>query len=205
MKREDITKLFEGATDEQVSALLDINSRDIGKAKGGADKLQADLEAASASLTKANEAIKTLEASKGDAVKLQAEIDRYRQADADRVKAAQESEARAGIEARFTAAVGERAFIHDYVKRGVLDDFGKALADKANVGKSDKDVFDALTRDKDYFASQNPPPKMGWMGDVPAGATDLSKQIDAARDAGDRTLQAHLILQQAMLQTNQNK
>lgn len=34
MKREDIAKIFEGATDEQISAVLDINSADIGKAKG---------------------------------------------------------------------------------------------------------------------------------------------------------------------------
>lgn len=33
MKREDITKVFEGATDEQINTLLDINSADIGNAK----------------------------------------------------------------------------------------------------------------------------------------------------------------------------
>ena len=33
MKREDVTKIFEGATDEQINALLDVNSADIGKAK----------------------------------------------------------------------------------------------------------------------------------------------------------------------------
>lgn len=39
MKREDITKIFEGATDEQVSAVLNINSADIGKVKS---KLEAE-------------------------------------------------------------------------------------------------------------------------------------------------------------------
>lgn len=33
MKRDDITRIFEGATEEQISAVLDINSADIGKAK----------------------------------------------------------------------------------------------------------------------------------------------------------------------------
>ena len=33
MKREDITKVFEGATDEQINVLLNINSADIGNAK----------------------------------------------------------------------------------------------------------------------------------------------------------------------------
>ena len=33
MKRDDIKKIFEGATDEQISAVLNINSADIGAAK----------------------------------------------------------------------------------------------------------------------------------------------------------------------------
>ena len=33
MKRDDIRKIFEGATDEQISAVLNINSADIGAAK----------------------------------------------------------------------------------------------------------------------------------------------------------------------------
>lgn len=39
MKREDISKIFEGATEEQINAVLDINSADIGRAKS---KLEAE-------------------------------------------------------------------------------------------------------------------------------------------------------------------
>ena len=35
MKREDISRIFEGATDEQINAILNINSADIGSAKSG--------------------------------------------------------------------------------------------------------------------------------------------------------------------------
>lgn len=172
MKREDITKLFPEATDEQVSALLDINSRDIGKAKGGAEKLQTDLDAANAALETAKATITTLEAAKGDTVALQAEVDRYKAAEAERKAAETAAQLRAAIEARFNAQVGDRAFIHDFVRKGVLDEFEKALADKANAGKGDKDLFDALTTDKGYFASQNPPPpNMG-------GAPNIDKATD---------------------------
>ncbi|MGN0506643.1 MAG: phage scaffolding protein [Lachnospiraceae bacterium] len=44
MKREDITKLFPEASDEQISALLDINSADIGKAKKTGDDYKSQLE-----------------------------------------------------------------------------------------------------------------------------------------------------------------
>ena len=66
MKREDISKLFPNATDEQISALLDINSRDIGKAKGDAGKMQSDLDAANNALKEAQNTIAALEAAKGE-------------------------------------------------------------------------------------------------------------------------------------------
>lgn len=69
--------------------------------------------------------------------------------------------------------VGERRFVHEYVKKGVLGEFERALAEEGNKGKGDKDIFDALTQDKDYFASMNPPaaPDMGSIG---AGAVDTA-------------------------------
>ncbi|MGN0477480.1 MAG: phage scaffolding protein [Ruminococcus sp.] len=54
MKREDIAKIFEGATDEQINAVLDINSKDIGSAKKKLeierDKYKDQLETAQNSL-----------------------------------------------------------------------------------------------------------------------------------------------------------
>lgn len=45
MKREDVSKIFEGATDAQISAILDINSRDIGSAKSKTDALTEQINA----------------------------------------------------------------------------------------------------------------------------------------------------------------
>ena len=39
MKREDVSRIFTGATDEQINAILDINSKDIGNAKAKTDSL----------------------------------------------------------------------------------------------------------------------------------------------------------------------
>lgn len=38
MKREDIKKFFPDATEEQLKGLLDINTADIGKAKGAGNR-----------------------------------------------------------------------------------------------------------------------------------------------------------------------
>ena len=54
MKREDVSKIFEGATDEQINAVLNINSADIGKAKakaeGERDNYKSQLETATEQL-----------------------------------------------------------------------------------------------------------------------------------------------------------
>lgn len=165
MKREDIAKLFENATDEQISALLDINSQDIGKAKRGSEKLQADLDVANDALKKAQETITALEANKADVSALQRQIDQYKQAEAERAEAEKRAQEEAELEARFSAVAGDKAFIHDMVREGVKRDFGAALKDKKYLGQGDAAIFEALTKDKGYFASQNPTgnpfPKLG--------------------------------------------
>lgn len=55
MKREDITKVFEGATDEQINTLLNINSADIGNAK---KKLEAERDNYKSQLETAQNALK---------------------------------------------------------------------------------------------------------------------------------------------------
>lgn len=58
MKREDVTKIFEGATDEQINAVLDINSADIGNAK---KKLEAERDNYKTQLETAQTALKEFE------------------------------------------------------------------------------------------------------------------------------------------------
>ena len=166
MKREDITRIFEGATDEQINQILNINSTDIGKAKGASADLQEKLDAANATIAE-------LKANAGNMEEMQKKIEAYEQADAERKEAEKKAAERAELEERFNAASGERKYIHDMVREGVMADFGKALQDKANSGKSDIDIFDALTKDKGYFASQNPPAKMGGIGNMEPDDSDV--------------------------------
>lgn len=155
MKRDDITRIFENATKAQIDELLDINSADIGRAKQSGEKLQGDYDALKAQLDEANKTISGLEATKGDVEKLQAQIDAYKAADEKRATEAKEAAERAELETRFNAVSGDRQYIHEMVRQGVMNDFGAALKDKANMGKGDKEIFDTLTKDKNYFASQN--------------------------------------------------
>ena len=58
MKREDISKIFNGATEEQINAVLDINSADIGNAK---KKLEAERDNYKTQLETAQTALKDFE------------------------------------------------------------------------------------------------------------------------------------------------
>ena len=173
MTREDIRNLFADATTEQIKALLDINSADIGKAK---ESVQKDLNAANAALKTANDTIESLKAEDVDGMKKK--IADYEKADEDRRQAEKAAQERAELEERFNVASGDRKYIHEMVREGVMNDFGKALQDKANRGKSDREIFDALTQDKGYFASMNPDKgTMGGIGDV--SPDDNAKLSDA--------------------------
>lgn len=125
-------------------------------------KYEADTRKLREELAGARDAITTLEAGKGDAAALQAELDKYKQAEEQRKKDAEAAEARAKLVERFNAAKGDKEFSSEYAESGVLDAFSKAVADPANTGKGDAELFAALTKDKEgVFKSANPRVNMG--------------------------------------------
>ena len=145
MTREDIKKHFPEATDEQISGLLDINSKDIGKHKTAA-------ETASADLKKAKDTIEELEKNAKDAAALQKTIDDYKAADEKRQADAKAAAERTERMSRFDKAHGEaskdRKWLNDFTKDGVFSQFEKALTDEANKGKSDIDIYKSLVNDE---------------------------------------------------------
>ena len=98
-----------------------------------------------------------LEAARSELETLRSEVERFRAGEQARMAADEEARRRAEVERRFKAAAGDREFLHEYVRKGLLADFAAALEDAANAGKSDAEVFSALTREKNCFAAQNPP------------------------------------------------
>ena len=170
MTREDIKKHFPEATEEQISGLLDINSKDIGKHKTAAETAAADLK-------KANETIQELEKNAKDAIALQKTIDDYKAADEKRQADAKAAAERAERLSRFEKAHGEaskdRKWLNDYTHDGIFAQFEKALSDDANKGKSDVQIYNSLVNDEKgvkpglFEAQVNG--SMGGMGGNPSG------------------------------------
>lgn len=147
----DFTEIFKGESltlEQFAERTKDMKLADLSTgeyvAKG---KYEADVKKAKDELKTAKETIATLEANKGDMDTLQAELEKYRQADEARQKAEQEAAAHAALVERFGKVKGDREFSSKFAEAGLLDEFNKAINDPANTGKGDKELFDALTKD----------------------------------------------------------
>ena len=180
----DFTEIFKGEslTLEQFTErtkdmkLADLTSGEY-VAKG---KYDSDLKKARDDLKTAKDTIATLEANKGDTEALQAELDKYRQADEARQKAEQEAAAQKALEDRFDAVVNGKEFANSLVRNGTLAEFSRALNDPANTGKGDKELFEALTKDAAgiWKNPQQEPVKIAGVNTAP-GAKYTADQIRA--------------------------
>lgn len=156
MKREDIKKFFPDATEEQLKGLLDINTADIGKAKGELETVRADLEKANGTLKEYETTIadmkKSAEGNEDFKKKFEDLEQRIADEKAEAEKKAKEEAEEAEYSNRFKTVVGEQKWRDELTEKAVYAEFKTALQDEANKGKGDKDILAALTQDKEYFA-----------------------------------------------------
>lgn len=156
MKREDIKKIFPDATEEQLKGLLDINTADIGKAKGELEAVKADLEKANGILKEYETTIadmkKSAEGNEDFKKKFEDLEQRIADEKAEAEKKAKEEAEEAEYSNRFKTVVGEQKWRDALTEKAVYAEFKTALQDEANKGKGDKDILAALTQDKEYFA-----------------------------------------------------
>lgn len=151
MKREEIKKIFPEATDEQLKAILDINGADLEKVKGKVTSLEDELKESKQSLNDLNTALDEAKkkAESNDDYKQQLEdLQKKVKEDNDKREAdrlAKEEAQR--TEQRFNAVLGGKKFNHEAIRADYLRKFGEALKDTGNVGKSDIDIFTALTKE----------------------------------------------------------
>lgn len=156
MKREDIKKFFPDATEEQLKGLLDINTADIGRAKGELETVRADLEKANGTLKEYETTIadmkKSAEGNEDFKKKFEDLEQRIADEKAEAEKKAKEEAEEAEYSNRFKTVVGEQKWRDALTEKAVYAEFKTALQDETNKGKGDKDILAALTQDKEYFA-----------------------------------------------------
>ena len=150
MKREELKQIAE-LTDEQLDKIMAINGADVEKVKAKVTALEAGLKEAKEANDKINTEFEALKSSNAGAEEYKSKYEalvseneaKAKQAEADRI-AREKAES---LDKRFEAVVGDKKFSHDAIRADYRRKFENALADKENEGKSDSDVFHALSKD----------------------------------------------------------
>ena len=105
-----------------------------------------------------------------DNTKVQEELDNLKKSIAEneaKAKAKAEDDA---LTKNITSAFGDKKFVNEYTKNAIISDIKTALKDSNNAGKSAKDLFEELTKDKNgIFSNPNPGVSTPPTGDVNTG------------------------------------
>lgn len=102
--------------------------------------------------------------------KIQEELDNLKKSMAEndaKAKAKAEDDA---LTKNITSAFGDKKFVNEYTKNAIISDIKTALKDSNNAGKSAKDLFEELTKDKEgIFDNPNKGVSTPPTGDVNTG------------------------------------
>ena len=156
MKREDIKAIFAEATDEQLKKIMDLNGSDVEREKGKLSALEKELEDKKAAFDTLNGEFETLKASNASAEDYKAKFEKLQGDIAAKEKEEKEAKEKAEREEnilnRYNAVAVDKdgkplEWTHEAIKADYLHKFSEALNDKANEGKSDADIFNALTKE----------------------------------------------------------
>jgi len=120
------------------------------------DKIKAATEAAET----ANKTIDDLKAeiakNTGDLAAANKLIDDYKAADTAREEKAKAEKVTAEYKERFgKVKPADKEFFNEATENWVFEQFRSALSEKDNAGKSDAEVFTAVTKDKDIYKAKN--------------------------------------------------
>lgn len=149
MTRDELKGIIEGISDEQLKKILDINSADIGKAKADFETVKGQFDEAQKKITDYETEIEGLRDSTGEAEKLKERVKELQKTIDDRKAADEAAEQDRKLSDRFGAAIGEAKFLNEFTKNGLFSEFKAAIADKSNEGKSDKEIYEGLIKDRD--------------------------------------------------------
>ena len=111
-------------------------------------------------LSAANDAITDLKgklenAEKVDVKALQQKIADYEQAEQKRRDDESAAKANEALKGRFASLKGEHKYINEYTESAMFEEFKKALELDENKGKSDSDIYAAITKDKNIYENPN--------------------------------------------------
>lgn len=101
--------------------------------------------------TELSEKVKGLDGSTQQIEELNKKVTEFEEAEKKRKEEQQAAELENALRERFKGLNGEKKYINEYTEKAVFEDFKAATSDTANAGKSDADIYTALTKDKNIY------------------------------------------------------
>jgi hypothetical protein len=137
-----------GLTDEQIDEIMSDHGAVVNAAKNGMTDLQAKVTTLEGQL-----------AAHADYDAIKSELDTFRAGQPaidQELKELRDWKRGREYGDRFTAATGDKRWVNDVTREHAFGLFTAAVADPANEGKTDSDIFAAVTEGKDaeWFASR---------------------------------------------------
>lgn len=172
MKTEFLKGL--GIEDDAIAKIMAENGKDIEKEKAKAADLNSKLEEANKKVSSYEATISELKKSAEGNEDFKKKFEDLEQKIAEEraaaEKKAKEEAEEADFSNRFKTVVGEQKWRDELTEKAVYSEFKTALKDEANKGKGDKDILEALTKDKGYFSDPSKTPGIFSRGTNGGGA-----------------------------------
>lgn len=80
---------------------------------------------------------------------LKSKIAEYETKESERIEAAKQKALDDTLTSNILNAIGDKKFVNDYTKNAIINDIKNSLKNSDNAGKSAKDLFEELTKDKE--------------------------------------------------------
>lgn len=134
---------------ETIDTIMAEHGKLITEAKEKAKDLEDKVKTYEAKIDELNDKAKNSE-------EIQKELDTLKSEIAEEKKQKEQEDLDNKLNANILEAIKDKDFVNERTKNSIVNEIKTALQDKANVGKSAKEIFDSLTKDStDIFKSEN--------------------------------------------------
>lgn len=114
-----------------------------------------------------------------DSSKIQEELDTLKKGIEEETNKRKLEDADKVLSNNIETSFGEKKFVNEYTKKQIANDIKEALKDANNVGRSAKEIFEEITKDKEgIFKNPNEVVKMEKNNNVEKGVADEAKMME---------------------------
>ena len=144
---------------DTINTIMAEHGKLITESKESTEELKTKVESYEAKIAE-------LEKASTDSTKLKEELENLQNSIAEEKKQAKLQEEEKLFIKNIEASFGDKEFVNEYTKSSIINEVKESLKKSENLGKSTKDVFEEITKDKEgIFKNPNKPKEMTGVND----------------------------------------